>query len=104
MRYVSLTLRRCGTRRLTTSKTAGILSRFKQKETMSKQTQAVLAGRMIGVFRLRVLITRCNLEKMGIHGRGPSAFKILKRELGCKGSNEGVLRYAKEVLASVKDW
>jgi len=68
------------------------------------QTATVITGRMIGVYRLRVLITRCELEGKGLRGRGESSLKILKRELGCKGSREGVLKYAREVLANVQNW
>jgi hypothetical protein len=66
---------------------------------MSKhQTPAVITGRMIGVLRLNTLIKACELED------GESALKTLKRELCCKGSRDGVLAYAREVLANVRNW
>ncbi len=72
---------------------------------MSQQQSATaIAGRMIGIFRLRTLISACELEGKGLKRRGESALKILKRDLGCKGSREGVLKYAREVLADVSNW
>jgi hypothetical protein len=68
------------------------------------QTPAVITGRMIGVHRLNVLISACELEGKGLRRRGESALKILKRELRCKGSRDGVLAYAREVLANVQNW
>ena len=68
-----------------------------------RQTATVITGRMIGVYRLRVLISALELEIKGLKGR-VNAYMTLKRELGCKGSREGVLRYAKEVLADVQNW
>ena len=67
---------------------------------MSNQTQtpAVIAVRMIGVIRLNTLIKAVELEE------GDSALKTLRRELRCKGSRDGVLAFAHEVLAAVKDW
>lgn len=65
------------------------------------QQPTVLTGAHIGVARLRILISACELEGKGLKRRGSSALSILKRELGCKGSREGVLRYAREVLDNV---
>ena len=72
---------------------------------MSQQQQSatVIAGRMIGVFRLRTLISALELEIKGMKGRF-NAYMILKRELGCKGSRAGVLKFAREVLADVSSW
>lgn len=70
----------------------------------NSQSPAVITGRHVGVARLRVLISACELEGKGLKRRGSSALSILKRELGCKGSREGVLRYAREVLANVANW
>lgn len=72
---------------------------------MSRNTPAVLTGRMIGAFRLQVLIKACEVEATGLKmTRGPSALSILKRELRVKGNREGVLKYAREVAATVADW
>lgn len=72
---------------------------------MSQQnTATVITGRAIGIFRLKALISALELELKGLKKRGDSAYKILKMELHCKGSKQGVLKYAREVLASVKDW
>jgi hypothetical protein len=65
---------------------------------MKTQTPAIIAGRMIGVIRLNTLIKAVELEE------GDSALRTLKRELRCKGSRDGVLAFAREVLATVKDW
>jgi len=69
-----------------------------------QETAAVISGRSIGIFRLKTLISALELEIKGMTKRGDSAYKILKRELHCKGSKQGVLNYANEVLASVKSW
>ena len=71
---------------------------------MSKPQRAtIITGRMIGVYRLKVLISALKLEIQGTKGRF-NAYMTLKRELGCKGSREGVLRYAEEVLIDVQNW
>jgi hypothetical protein len=72
---------------------------------MSQQeSAAVITGRAIGIIRLKTLISALKLEMLGMKKRGDSAYKILKRELHCKGDKQGVLNYANEVLESVRDW
>jgi len=72
------------------------------------ESPAIRVGRRIGVFRLNVLIRNLTAENAGETkedlGAGISAFRSMKRALGCKGSRVGVLRYAKEVLAEVRNW
>lgn len=69
-----------------------------------QDTAAVIVGRGIGVYRLRTLISALQLEIQGMKKRGDSAYKILKMELHCKGSKQGVLNYAKDVLATLPRW
>lgn len=64
----------------------------------------IITGKNIGVFRLRVLISACELEGKGLKRRGMSALQILKRELKIKGSRETVLTAAREALADVANW
>lgn len=64
----------------------------------------IITGRNIGVFRLRVLISACELEGKGLKRRGMSALQILKRELKIKGSRKTVLTAAREALANVASW
>jgi len=63
----------------------------------------IISGSAIGVFRLATLISALKLEIAGMKGR-VNAYMTLKRELGCKGSRAGVLKYAEEVLADVANW
>lgn len=66
---------------------------------------AVISGAAIGVFRLKVLISACELEAKGLKmTRGQSALAILKRELRIKGNRAKVLAAAKESLANVANW
>lgn len=69
----------------------------------NRQKPSVITGRMIGVLRLTTLIKALELEIQGLTDK-VNAYRSLKRELGIKGSREGVLRCAKEVLADVKNW
>ena len=70
---------------------------------MRKQTATAISGRMIGALRLVTLIKALELEIKGLKGR-VNAYMTLKRELRCKGSRQGVLDYARTVLAEIKDW
>lgn len=67
------------------------------------QTQ-VISGAAIGVFRLRTLISALKLEIQGMSRKGTSAYVLLKRELGIKGSREKVLAQAEQCLADVAKW
>lgn len=64
----------------------------------------IISGKNIGVFRLRVLISACELEGEGLKRRGVSALSILKRELRVKGNRETVLDAARASLANVANW
>lgn len=64
----------------------------------------IISGRQIGIFRLKVLISACELEGKGLKRRGVSALSILKRELGIKGNRETVLTAAREMFADVANW
>lgn len=70
---------------------------------MSHQTPIAITGRMIGALKLSTLIKALELELKGLKGR-VNAYMALKRELNCKGSREGVLKYAKEVRAEIAKW
>jgi len=70
----------------------------------TNNTATVLTGRAIGVARLRILISACELEGKGLKRRGASALSILKRELRVKGNREKVLAQARAVLANVANW
>lgn len=64
----------------------------------------IISGKQIGVFRLRVLISACELEGKGLKRRGVSALAILKRELHVKGNRDTVLEAARASLADVANW
>jgi len=64
----------------------------------------VISGAAIGVFRLKVLISACELEAKGLKRRGVSALALLKRELGVKGNRDKVLEAARLSLANVDKW
>ncbi len=66
-----------------------------------KETPAIKTGRALGVFRLNELIRDVQSDDQQTRN---VALRALKRGLGCKGSVAGVLRYAREVLAEVKNW
>jgi hypothetical protein len=61
-------------------------------------TKMIEAGRSLGVLRLTHLIQKCEKEKSEI------AFRVLKRVMQIKGDRAGVLKFAREVLASVNEW
>ena len=63
-----------------------------------------ISGAAIGVYRLRALISACELEAQGLRRRGGSAFAILKKELGVRGNRDKVLELARESLANVHKW
>ena len=77
-----------------------MMSQLKQGNEIMK----IITGKGIGGFRLRALISACELEAQGLTRRGSSALSILKRELGVKGSRETVLTAAREMLANVANW
>ena len=56
-------------------------------------------GRMIGVVRLQQIIEMLEDAQMS-----SVRLRIIKRELGIRGSVEGLLRHAREILESVKEW
>lgn len=58
----------------------------------------MLVGDQIDVFRLRALRSALQLEILGMKRRGTSAYTILKRELGLKGSRENVLKQLTTLL------
>lgn len=64
----------------------------------------VISGAHIGIFRLKTLISACELEAKGLGRRGVSALALLKRELGVKGNREKVLEAARLSLANVAHW
>lgn len=67
------------------------------------QTPARITGRMVGVTRLNQLITALTKENAG-ELVGFNAYLTTKVELGIKGSRDGVLEYAREVLSGVATW
>jgi hypothetical protein len=53
----------------------------------------------IDLFRLMTLRTMLKLECYGMHrSRSPSAYAMLKKELGLKGTRESVLRQAHDII------
>lgn len=64
---------------------------------MSNHREVVI-GRAIGVRDLNTLIRAVELEK------GDKALKTLKRKLWTKGNRDSILAFAREVLATVKEW
>jgi len=67
------------------------------------QTPVRITGRMVGVTRLNQLIQALTDENEGRMVRF-NAYLTTKRELGIKGSREGVLEYAKEVRSNIANW
>lgn len=63
----------------------------------------VITGGSIGVFRMLMLRSALQLEIKGIRvWRRASAYAILKRELGLKGSREKVLVQASEIIEKLQ--
>jgi len=50
----------------------------------------VFTGTQIKDVRFLVLKSALKLEILGMHRRGPSAYSIIKKELGLKGSKQKV--------------
>jgi hypothetical protein len=70
---------------------------------MSFKTSVITGPERIAIFRLKTLISGCELEGKGLRRRGQSCLSILKHELGCKGSRAGVLKFAREKLAQLEE-
>lgn len=68
------------------------------------QKASIISGKHIGIYRLHVLISGCELEGKGLKRRGMSALQVLKRELGIKGNRETVLEAARFTAANVASW
>ncbi len=58
---------------------------------MSNETLILDTPDQIEAFRRLALYHALRLECVGMKRRGPSAFSIIKREFGLKGSKEAVL-------------
>jgi hypothetical protein len=63
---------------------------------------AVITGLNIDIFRLKVLRGALRLECLGMTRRGQSAYKIIKAELGLKGSKQEVLNQLNQMLLSAQ--
>lgn len=68
------------------------------------QRASIISGKHIGIYRLKVMISACELEAKGLKRRGMSALQMLKRELGIKGNRETVLEIARETACNVASW
>jgi hypothetical protein len=58
----------------------------------------VLKGSQIDTFRLKALRSALKLECLGMKRRGESAYRIVKRELGLKGTKEALLSQLETIL------
>ena len=57
---------------------------------LDPMTATVLTGQQIDRFRARVLLSALKLETLGMRRNGPSAYSIVKKEYGLKGSKQSV--------------
>ena len=70
---------------------------------VSKDGSVSISGdKNIQLFRLIVLRGNLQLEMKGLKGRGPTAYSILKKEFGWKGSREKILAQLSELIANTQ--
>lgn len=65
---------------------------------LSDMSTSALTGSQIDRFRSRVLLSALKLEIKGMQRRGPSAYSIIKREYGLKGSKQSVYNQLSSIL------
>ena len=67
------------------------------------ESPAIITGREIGATRLTQIIEGLEAEIAGLETHF-DAYNVAKRELGAKGTRQGILNYAKECLATIAEW
>jgi hypothetical protein len=60
----------------------------------------VITGEHIDVYRMLALKGALKLEMLGMKRRGPSAYSIIKSELGLRGNKASVLKQFEALCAS----